>query len=430
MSKEQKEIVIDAFKVGNYPQGKFTLKELSDVESTYDPELYEAPILIGHLSDPAYSGKTTIPAYGWIGKVKIAGKNLKLVASQFSDELKEFIKKGFFKKVSVAFFNPDDPNNPTPGKWHLHHLAFLGGVAPAVKGLEQIAFAELKGLGIEFAEMDTKMDEVEVDDVKDMGTEDTLKDMAEYCGNYLKKAEDALSSDIDSETRKQRLSLAAFDLQSELQKCMDSHFSFVSKLGKMEEGKVEEEEEATELSEKKNWLIEMAQKVGSIITKRKESQMDQVKEQEYQTKITGLEAKVKEFTDAKATADAEAVKQAEEAKKQAMTAKVKEFCDTAIAENRMTPADRQTDEPIMLSLAAVNADALVSFQQKYSKPIVPLGQVPELQGQDKQNGKLQPQLLVKAEEYVKGHPKEFSGMSHEKAISRAHFLATQGKIKL
>ena len=40
--KEMSEIVIDAFKEGEYPQGKFTGKELSEIASTYNPANYEA----------------------------------------------------------------------------------------------------------------------------------------------------------------------------------------------------------------------------------------------------------------------------------------------------------------------------------------------------------------------------------------------------
>ena len=63
MKKENMEIVIDAFKAGKYSQGEFTLKELSEIASTYNPENYEAPILIGHLSDPSYKGKSAIRSY-------------------------------------------------------------------------------------------------------------------------------------------------------------------------------------------------------------------------------------------------------------------------------------------------------------------------------------------------------------------------------
>ena len=45
------------------------------------------------------------------------------------------LAKGRFKKRSASFYPPEHPNNPTPGKWHLRHVAFLGAQPPAVKGL-------------------------------------------------------------------------------------------------------------------------------------------------------------------------------------------------------------------------------------------------------------------------------------------------------
>lgn len=421
------EIVIDAFKEGEYPQGKFGAKELSEIESTYDPQVYEAPILIGHLSDPSYQGKSAIPAFGWIGKVKIVADHLKLVASQFSEELKEFIKKGFYKKVSAAFFEPQDLNNPTPGKWHLHHLAFLGGAPPAVKGLEQIAFAEMLGMGIEFAEMDTEVTEDGelIDQVEELGTEDTIKDMTEACASFISKVEDALDSDIDWETCKSRVQLAASNMSAEIYSCINMYFSFIEKLGN-----IEEHQEA-EMSEKKGWLIEF---VKSITHKRKETEMDTKEKKDYQDKIDALDAQVKEFqekerlaNETKAAADLAAQQAANAAAEEARKLEIKTFCETAIAGNKMTPAMREKDEPIMVGLAKTSPEALRSFQEKYANPVVPLGvttAIDQNQTTDKRS-----QVMVKAEKYVKDHPAEFAGLAAADATNRAFYLFSMGKIK-
>lgn len=422
------EIVIDAFKEGDYPQGKFGAKELSEIESTYDPQVYEAPILIGHLSDPSYKGKSAIPAFGWIGKVKVIADHLKLVASQFSEELKEFIKKGFYKKVSAAFFEPQDPNNPTPGKWHLHHLAFLGGAPPAVKGLEQIAFAEMLGVGVEFAEMDTEVTEDGelIDQAEELGTEDTIKDLTEACASFISKVEDALDSDIDWETCKSRVQLAASDLSGEIYHCIGMYFTFIEKLGNIEE------HQGAEMSEKKNWLIQFVQ---SITHKRKESEMDAQKEQEYKSKITELEgaigtltAKVTQFEEAKRQADETAILATANVAKETKKAEVKAFCETAMTEGRMTKAEREADEPRMFTLID-NPEALKSFQEgKYPKDrkAVPLGET-DLGGElPKPKGKLD-----LAADYVKAHAtdKEFAGLNTQEAVARAVYLEATAKIK-
>jgi len=432
--KKKSEIVIDAFKAGDYPQGNFGAKELSELASSYDPKNYEAPILIGHLSDPSYKGKSSIPAYGWIGAVKVVGDHLKFVASQFSEQLKGFIKDGFYKKVSAAFFQPNDPNNPTPGKWHLHHLAFLGGVPPAVKGLEQIAFAQMVSGGMEFSEMVVEFaEDGAIEEVEEMGKEDTLKNMTEYCANFISKVEMALSADVDAETRKGRINLAAYDLQSELSSCVNEHFAFMNKMESVGEKK---EDGKMEMSEKKGWLVRLAGRVHEVITQRKEVDMDATKEKEYQEKISTLEIQVKEFAEkerlakeAIATAEKATKDAAEKAKSNALTAEVKTFCETAVKEGRMTPAMVETDNPIMLNLAKVDPSALKSFQEKYAKPIVPIGTVSEIDQHGADDKR--PQILQSAEKYAVAHraDKEFAGLTAANAISRAVYLHSIGQIK-
>jgi hypothetical protein len=426
-------IVIDAFKEGTYPQGIFASKELSEIASTYNPANYEAPILIGHLSDPSYKGKSSIPAFGWIGAAKVVGDHLKLVVSQFSDQLKEFIQQGFYKKVSAAFFQPDDPNNPTPGKWHLHHLAFLGGTPPAVKGLEGIAFAEFPSLGIEFAETDTAITGIDV--IEEMGTEDTIKDLTESCATFISKIQDTLTSDIDGDTQKSRCQLAASDLSSEIYDCLNMHWTFNEKLENIEEHK---EAEMSEKKSIKQVLVEMAQ---SFINKRKETDVDTKKEQEYQAKIAEQDTKLKEFAEkerlAKEAQDkSDADNKAKEllAAEEATKTEIKTFCETAIKEGRMTPANRNDvkddkgvitkkgDETIMLELSKTNVDALKSFQEKYALPVVPLGTT-DMNESIPDNDK-RPLVIKQAAAYVKLHKtdKEFAELSEADAVNRAVYL--------
>jgi len=420
--EQQQDIVIDAFKEGVYPQGTFKGKELSEIASTYNPDVYEAPILIGHVSD--YKGKTQIPAFGWVGKVKIVGDHLKLVVSQFSEQLKEFIQQGFYKKVSAAFFQPDDPNNPTPGKWHLHHLAFLGGTPPAVKGLEGIAFAEFLGAGIEFAEIDTN---ISVDAIEEVSIEDTIKDLEESCATFISKIQESLTGDIDYETKKSRCQLAAYDLTTEIGNTLNMQWMFTEKLENIEE------HQETEMSEKKsikNAIIELAQ---SIINKRKDNNVDITKEKEYQDKIKVLETQNAEFAEKERTAN-EAKLQAEKtAAEELKRVEIKTFCDTAVTEARMTPAMRQSNEPIMFEMAKANlkikrmekdkdgkdaeveVSALKVFQEQFAKPVVTLGKIdiPEEKPEQKDN------KIARAEKYIKDHVKEFSELSHAQALRKA-----------
>jgi hypothetical protein len=399
------EIVIDAFKEGEYPQGIFGKKELTEISETYDPENYEAPILIGHLSDPSYKGKSAIPAFGWIGKVKVVGDHLKLVASQFSDELKDFINKGLYKKVSAAFYEPTDASNPTPGKWHLHHLAFLGGTPPAVKGLEGIQFSSV-GFPIEMAEMDTEVsvDGDVIDTVEELGEEDTINDLTESCARFISTVTDALESGADYDTVKSRCQLACSDHSNECYNTLNMHWMFTDKLENIEE------HQETEMSEKKSILIQFKE----LFTKRKESKMDAQKEQEYQTKITELQSKVTAFEEAKTAAETAAAEVAKTAAKAAKVSEIKTFCETKIKEGKMTPAMQEKDEPIMVTLIDT-PDALKSFQEKYTASVVPLGEVRDVNTQ-----KLPVEdILTRAEKYVKANPAEFKEMTLKEGIRKA-----------
>lgn len=107
----------------------FTPAMLAEMVASYEPNLHEAPLTIGHPKD-------NLPAYGWVKALYIneAG-NLAIDASQADADFLEMLAKGRFKKRSASFYPPEHPNNPTPGKWHLRHVAFLGAQPPAVKGL-------------------------------------------------------------------------------------------------------------------------------------------------------------------------------------------------------------------------------------------------------------------------------------------------------
>lgn len=168
--------------------------------------------------------------------------------------------------------------------------------------------------------------------------------------------------------------------------------------------------------------------------------MDKQKEQEFQTQIetlskanAALEAHIKEFDDRQIAdlATAEAVKQAADeaeakAKHDAKILEIKTFCDQKITEGKMTPAIREKDEPLMVTLIGT-PEALKSFQEKYTVSVVPLGETKVEQQQDL--GDKRSQVIKNAEKYVKDHPKEFVGFAAADAINRAVYLHSMGRIK-
>lgn len=112
----------------------FADADIVDMAASYDPAVYEAPLVVGH-------PKTDEPAYGWVGALE--AKDGKLLASprQVDPAFAELVRAGRFKKVSASFWPPQHKGNPKPGSYYLRHVGFLGAAAPAVKGLKPVQFA-------------------------------------------------------------------------------------------------------------------------------------------------------------------------------------------------------------------------------------------------------------------------------------------------
>jgi hypothetical protein len=112
----------------------FSEADLAASAQAYDPELHEAPIVIGH-------PKLDAPAYGWVKSLSADAEGLHAEDHQVDPQFAEIVGAGRYKKVSAAFFAPDAKRNPVPGVWYLRHVGFLGATPPAVKGLRNAQFA-------------------------------------------------------------------------------------------------------------------------------------------------------------------------------------------------------------------------------------------------------------------------------------------------
>ncbi len=141
---------IEIFRAGTHRDDagnthSFTRAQLEEMAATYNAALREAPLTVGHPKD-------NLPAYGWVNRVYIneAG-NLAIDPHQVDPQFAEMVKQGRFKKRSASFYPPSAPHNPTPGKWYLRHVAFLGAQPPAVAGLKDMSFAD-SGEAVSFSE--------------------------------------------------------------------------------------------------------------------------------------------------------------------------------------------------------------------------------------------------------------------------------------
>ena len=126
-------------------QVTLTAADLADIATAYNPAVHEAPLTIGHPTHDA-------PAYGWVKSLSFADGALSADCEQ-STELGELVSKGHYKKVSASFYTPGAPGNPTPGKWGLRHVGFLGAQAPGVKGLKAVSFADGEAGVVTFGEL-------------------------------------------------------------------------------------------------------------------------------------------------------------------------------------------------------------------------------------------------------------------------------------
>jgi cation transport regulator ChaB len=136
---------------------------------------HQPPVVIGH-------PKNDDPAYAWVSELKdsIIDDGTRVLLAKFKDVVPEFedvIKKGLYKTRSASFY-PDGT---------LRHVGFLGGMPPAVKGLQNLKFEDVDNY-ISFEEMENIMENEIKDEVK---TQEVIPE--------IKFSEDELNSKLDEQ---------------------------------------------------------------------------------------------------------------------------------------------------------------------------------------------------------------------------------------
>ncbi len=130
----------EIFRAGNYPQRSVSAEDIAAIAANYDASFQEAPISIFHWGD-GY-------AYGWIKELKAEGDSLMACFKDVTDDLKELVALKKLKNHSIELY--EDLN----GKGlYLKALAMLGTEAPAVKGMNPIAFTEGEAASYKFEEV-------------------------------------------------------------------------------------------------------------------------------------------------------------------------------------------------------------------------------------------------------------------------------------
>lgn len=181
----------------------FSDADIDDVAASYDPALRAAPLVVGH---PA----ADLPAYGWVAcagaKPSADGRVLTVDTRAVEPAFAEMVRNERFPKRSAAFYPPAHPNNPTPGKWYLRHVGFLGAQPPAVAGLKDIQFSEQDDAGVVcFSESPAGNPPSQEKTTMDEETRKRLEE-AEAAAAAAKKAQ----ADAEAETKRAKEQMAQF----------------------------------------------------------------------------------------------------------------------------------------------------------------------------------------------------------------------------
>jgi transcriptional regulator with XRE-family HTH domain len=143
-------VEIEAGKLGRQIDSRGVVKEFTpeffqEVVGSYNPENFKAPAIISHdtkgIPDDKLHANQEL-CYGVASGLKVVGDRLKVTFDKISPKIKEHFENGELLSVSPSFYPPTHHANPTPGKWSLRHLSFLGASPPAIKGLSAPTFSE------------------------------------------------------------------------------------------------------------------------------------------------------------------------------------------------------------------------------------------------------------------------------------------------
>ena len=187
----------EVFKAGNYPQGKFTREEVQELAKNYDPSFCEAPITLDH--------EQKGPAYGWVDKLKEEDGMLKASFKDLSDDLKEFVNKGKYKKISVEIYRELEGKKP-----YLKAVSFLGASIPQVKGMEPVEFKEGESETYIF-EAQTEEDETEnIEELKQ-----TIADLKQQVADFKEKSQNKETiKELKTQVKNLNIELAKFKEQA------------------------------------------------------------------------------------------------------------------------------------------------------------------------------------------------------------------------
>ena len=294
---------------------EFTLSELDEIVSSYDPLAHEAPIRIGH------EDNDKVPAWGWVKGLIRKGEDL-YAKIDFSPLAKDFIKNGLYRKVSASFYSPASKINPHPGKWSLRHVALLGAQPPAVKGLKGFAYEESTGECWSFSS-ELKPEEVYDPELgptmkEDLNPLKMLKDKIDKAKEETKvessKEMDMVEMEVSMKEKSQNKK------ESEVDMVMDDEEEMTLK--EKPKAKDKKSYESEMISDEEEEVEEMAMKEKSKAKGKKASELEMVSEEE-EEEVEEMAMKEKPKTKGKKSPEPEMISDEEEEEVEEMAMKEK-----------------------------------------------------------------------------------------------------------
>lgn len=298
----------------------WTRTDLEKIKENFEKVNPDVPICCGH-------PQSNSPAYGWWDSLKIvddAVKNISRLFVSYKDvqpEFEEAVKKGLFKTRSLSLTEDLVPR----------HIAFLGAQAPAIKGMEQFCFeAETENdIIIDFSEENNETPDYNTDKggrwsnrgVPPFVNKANVNDNTES-EQSEPNGEEGASSPSDKEIH---------DTGNPSRQTIQPHV-------------------------KKGNSVESSKKIGgstnmppAVPTNKKEGEQMTVElEKQLAAKDEELAAMRKEL---------------EETRQDALKKEFEEFCDNAIADGNILPAQREN----VLNLLFANTDSNINFDDGSSK---------------------------------------------------------------
>ena len=333
---------IEVFETGTWTSKEgitktWTDSDLEEIASSYDPKTFISPLVIGHPEDNS-------PAYGWVAALKKVGSKLYAHATDIVDEFKDAVKKGMFRKVSMAIF-PD---------MTLKHIGFLGGKAPALKGLKPVFFGEKKA-GWTFERDITFMDNWQQETVRSIfqrlrdwiidkfGLEEADKVINPYAIDDLKPVESKTDTNV----------APAFTAGDNAHPNKPSYAQASEGKGgtNMDLGKF--------FSDLKALIVGAEKELAPPASGTRFSEADLAAAEKRGKDLAFAESQKQLEAETKAKKDAQDKLRAIETK--ARKDEIAAFCETQCKEGKLTPALRKTIEPAMI--AVVGDEMVIEFTE-------------------------------------------------------------------